>query len=80
MFMFIRVCLRSENLKIKWKGRFLLIAVVFLVIGSYIDATITINPVILIIGKIILMIRLIFSYLGWLLPNKVANWLIKYKE
>lgn len=77
MFMFIRVCLRSKNLKIKWKGRFLLIAVLLLVIGSYMDATVTMTPAILIIVKMILMIRLIFSYLGWLLPNKIANWLIK---
>jgi hypothetical protein len=80
MFMFIRVCLRSENLKIKWKGRFLFIAVILLVIGSYMDARITtMTPTILIIVKMILMIRLVFSYLGWLLPEKVSNWIIKEK-
>ncbi len=77
MLMFIKECMRSENLKIKWQGRFLLIAVILLIIGSFMDAMITISPLILIITKIILMIRLIFSYLGWLLPKKVANWLVK---
>ena len=77
MLMFIKECMRSENLKIKWQGRFLLIAVILLIIGSFMDAMITISPLILIITKIILMIRLIFSYLGWLLPKNVANWLVK---
>ena len=77
MFMFIRVCMRSDNLKIKWKGKFLLIAVILLVIGSYMDARVTMTPEILILVKMILMIRLVFSYLGWLLPDTVANWLIK---
>jgi len=77
MLMFIRECIRSKNLKIKWQGRFLLIAVILLIIGSFMDATITVSPLILIITKIILMIRLIFSYLGWLLPKRVANWLVK---
>jgi hypothetical protein len=77
MLMFIRVCLRSDNLKIKWQGRFLLIAVILLIIGSFMDAMITVNPMILIITKTILMIRLFFSYLGWLMPKIVAKWLIK---
>lgn len=80
MAMFIRVCLRSESLKIKWKGRFLLIAVILLVIGSFMDAIISMTPAILIIVKIILMIRLFFSYLGWLLPERVASWLEEDKE
>ena len=77
MLMFIRVCLRSDSLKVKWQGRFLLIAVILLIIGSFMDAIITLNPMILIITKIILMIRLVFSYLGWLMPDKIANWLVK---
>ena len=80
MFMFIRQCLRSQNLKIKWRGRFILIAVILLVIGSFMDATITLSPTTLLIARIILMWRLIFAYLGWLLPDRVANWLIKDKE
>ena len=77
MLMFIRVCFRSEDLKIKWKGRFLLIATLLLIIGSFMDATITLTPETLITARIILMLRLIFSYLGWLLPDRVAKWLIK---
>lgn len=80
MAMFIKQSLRSENSKIKWKGRFLLIAVILLVIGSFMDAIITLTPATLIIARIILIWRLIFSYLGWLMPKKVANWLIKDEE
>jgi hypothetical protein len=80
MLMFIRQSLRSDNLKIKWKGKFLLIAVILMIIGSFLDASITLTPTTLLITRIILMWRLLFSYLGWLLPDPIANWLIKDKE
>ena len=80
MIMFIKQSLRSENSKIKWKGRFLLIAVILLVIGSFMDAVITLTPETLIIARIILIGRLIFSYLGWLMPSSIAKWLVKDEE
>ena len=80
MIMFVRQSLRSSNLKIKWKGRFLLIAVILMAIGSFMDAILTITATTLMIARIILLWRLIFSYLGWLMPERVANWLIKDQE
>ena len=80
MLMFIRQSLRSDSLKIKWKGRFLLIAVILLVIGSFMGATISLTPTTLLIARVILIGRLIFSYLGWLMPPSVAKWLAKDEE
>jgi hypothetical protein len=77
MAMFIRECFRSTNLKVKWKGRFLLIAMTFMVIGSFMDAVVTVSYTSLIIVRFLLIGRIIFSYLGWLLPDRVARWLIK---
>ncbi|TXT60869.1 MAG: conserved membrane protein of unknown function [Promethearchaeota archaeon] len=77
MIIFIRESLQSKNMKIKWKGRFLLIATILLVVGSFMDASVTITPITLMVARIILILRLIFSYLGWLLPDRVANWLIE---
>ena len=80
MLMFIRQSLRSDNLKIKWKGRFLLIATILLITGSFMDAAITLSPATLLIARIILMWRLVFSYLGWLMPPSIAEWLTKDKD
>lgn len=80
MIMFVRQSLRSSSLRIKWKGRFLLIAVILMAIGSGMDAIITITPTTLLIARIILLWRLIFSYLGWLMPPKISDWLVKDKE
>ena len=77
MIIFVRQSLRSTSLKIKWKGRFLLIAVILMAIGSAMDAIITITPATLLIARIILLWRLIFSYLGWLMPQSIAKWLVK---
>ena len=77
MSKFIRECFRSNDLKIKWKGRFLLIGLILVVIGSLMDAIITVSMTSLVIARFILIGRMIFSYLGWLLPDRVANWLIK---
>jgi hypothetical protein len=80
MAMFIRACFRSSSEKVRWKGRFILIAMVFMVIGSFIDAVVTISYMSLIIVRFILIGRIIFSYLGWLLPDRVARWLIKESD
>jgi hypothetical protein len=80
MIMFVRQSLRATSLKIKWKGRFLLIAVLLMAIGSAMDAIITVTPTTLLIARIILLWRLIFSYIGWLMPPSVEKWLVKDKE
>lgn len=77
MFMFVRDCLKSENARIIWKGRFLLISTILLVLTTIIILTSPTNIGIILFSRSLYIFRLIFSYLGWLLPERVANWLIK---
>ena len=80
MGLFIRECSRASDLKVRWKGRLLLVATLLLVIGSFIDVITEPTLITILIGRSILLARLVFSYFGWLMPNIVANWLIKDKE
>ena len=77
---FIRSCFKSENEKVRWRGRFLLISTILMVVGSLMDTVLTITITTLFIARIFLVTRLIFAYLGWLLPDKVAKWLIKENQ
>ncbi len=79
MIWFIRDCLKSENLNTKWRGRLLLIATLLLIFGFLMEVF-PLNAVLLLVVRLILMVEVVISYLGWLLPNRVANWLIKDKE
>jgi hypothetical protein len=80
MLLFIRECFKSDNLRIIWKGRFLLISTIFLVIATIIGVIFLTYIPIIILSMILLIFRMIFSYFGWLLPNWVAKLLIKEKK
>ncbi|MFX1393776.1 MAG: hypothetical protein ACFFAH_13405 [Promethearchaeota archaeon] len=77
---FIRRLLKSDNLRILWKGRFLLISVIVLVIATILVVISGTNMIIIIISRLLLVIRMFLSYLGWLLPERVAKWLIKEND
>ena len=77
--LFIIVCLKSPDKKIQWRGRFIIISTILMVIGSFLD-NVSINITMLLIGRFLLIVRLFFSYLGWILPEKVAKWLIKEED
>ncbi|MBD3255536.1 MAG: hypothetical protein GF383_10605 [Candidatus Lokiarchaeota archaeon] len=74
---FSKKSLHSEDQRIRWKGRFLLMAFIFFTLGSVLDAALTISPAILVIGRLILAASAFEYYLGFLLPEKIADWLIK---
>ncbi|MFX1392291.1 MAG: hypothetical protein ACFFAH_01840 [Promethearchaeota archaeon] len=76
----IREFSKSENKKLQWRGRFILIEFILLIIGAFMDAALPLTAPILILARTLLVLRLLFLYLGWLLPDRVANWLIKEKE
>jgi len=76
----IREFSKSENKKLQWRGRFILIEFILLIIGAIMDALLTLTAPTLILARIIMVLRFIFVYLGWLLPDRVANWLIKEKQ
>lgn len=73
----IREFSKSENKKLQWRGRFILIEFILLIIGAFMDAALELTAPILILARILLVLRLLFLYLGWLLPDRVAKWLIK---
>ncbi|MFX1257168.1 MAG: hypothetical protein ACFFAN_04885 [Promethearchaeota archaeon] len=76
MIWFIRDCLKSESLNTKWRGRLLLISTLLNISGILLDA-IALTPVFLLVIRIILIVGFLINYFGWLLPKRVANWLIK---
>ncbi len=76
----IREFSKSDNIKLKWRGRFILVEFILLIIGVIMDAILSLTVPTLILARIILVLRLVFVYLGWLLPDRVAKWLIKTEE
>ena len=69
--------IRSEDPKVSWKGRFFLMAMIFITTGVLLDIGFTKNPIILVIDRIILMLGSILFYLGFLLPDSIAKLFIK---
>jgi len=74
---FSRKSMQSEDKKLRLKGKFLLIAFISFTIGAIIDATLATDPVTLIIARLILASSAIEYYLGFLLPDKLAQKIIK---
>ncbi len=74
--LFIRVCLKSPDRKIQWRGKFLIISTILMVVGTFLDI-VSLTITMLFIARMILITRLFFSYLAWLMPTWVANKLIK---
>jgi len=77
--LFAKKSLRSEDLKIRWKSKFLLFAFILFTIGAIFDAGIRMDVITLVIVRSILIVSSILYYMGFLLPDKIANLLIKEK-
>jgi hypothetical protein len=73
---FFKKCLKSEDKKIQWMGKFIFLAVIIFLIGAIIDSTITLNPITLFITRSLFLVSSILSYIGWIMPNRVAEKLI----
>ncbi|MFX1443635.1 MAG: hypothetical protein ACFFHV_09500 [Promethearchaeota archaeon] len=80
MFIFVRNLLKSENVKMVWRGRFLFVSIICLVIALIIVISNTTNIGLILISRILYIAQCFFSYLGWLLPNRVAKLIIKENE
>jgi hypothetical protein len=76
----IREFSKSDNMILKWRGRFILIEFILLIIGIIMDAILSLTVPTLILARTLLVFRLIFVYLGWLLPDRVAKWLTKSEK
>jgi len=69
--------LKSEDLRIKWKGRFFILAMFSYVIGGALDIFSAGNLTLQVINRLILISSAIEYYLGFFLPDWLANILIK---
>ena len=74
-----KASIKSSDKKIQWKGRFLLIGFVSFTLAAIFDAAIPMTPILLAIIRIVLISSAIEYYLGFLLPEKLANWLVNLK-
>ncbi|TFG07820.1 MAG: hypothetical protein EU539_03985 [Promethearchaeota archaeon] len=75
--LFSRKSLQSDDPKIRLKGKFLLIAFTAFTLGAIIDSAFAENPITLVIARIILALSAFAYYLGFLLPEKLAESLIR---
>ena len=69
--------MKLEDKELQWKGKFLLIAWISFLVGAFMDSAVTLNPITLIIVRIILISGAIEYYLGFFLPKPLANRLVK---
>ncbi len=69
-------CQRSEDSEIKWGGRFILAGVITWVIGIFIYI-IPMNPLTIVIARLLLILFAIEWYIGWLMPNSITKRLVK---
>ena len=77
--LFAKASFKSNDLKIKWKGRFLLLAFISFSLGAFFDAVIPRTPLLLVIVRFVLILSVIEYYLGFFLPERLAYWLTKEK-
>jgi hypothetical protein len=75
--LFTQQSLKSDDPKIRWKGKFILIGTILFLIAGTIGIIIPDSFFQIILTRTIYIISSIASYIGWLLPKRVAKWLIK---
>lgn len=79
-YLFSKQSLKSENPTIKWKGRFILLAIITFSIAAVFQSLFPTIAIALILVYILFIMSVLEFYLGFLLPERVANWLIKKFE
>lgn len=75
--MFSRKSMKSDEAKVALKGKILLVAFIAFTIGAFMDAVFPLTPFTLIIVRLILISSAIFYLFGFLLPDKIAELLLK---
>ena len=69
-FHFASKSMKKEELpEIRWKGKFLLIAFLLFGISAIFDAIIEMDPILLVVMRILLAVGNFFFYLGFILPT-----------
>ncbi len=77
--MFAGKSLKSTELEVKWKGRFLILAFLIYTTCAVLDsfAIFLTQPLIVVLIRVFLIISAIFFYFGWILPSSIKNALKK---
>ncbi len=68
---------KSDDATIRWKGRFLLIAFISFSAAAILDSGFALGIIGVIIIRLLLISSAIEYYLGFLLPDRIAKWLIR---
>ena len=76
-YIFFRRSTGSEDKRIKWKGRFIFLGFLMFLTGGILDSIVQLNPITLFLTRVLLAVSSIISYIGWIMPDKVAEWLVK---
>jgi len=69
--------MRADDKTLVWKGRFLSTGFILFTIGTFLEVLLTLNPIGLVIVRIILITSAIAYFLGFLLPTPLEKKLIK---
>ncbi|TFG07291.1 MAG: hypothetical protein EU539_05390 [Promethearchaeota archaeon] len=75
--LFARKLLQSEDIVNRWKGKIILIAFLSFVIGAVFDAAVPLNAISLVIVRIVLISSAFEYYIGFLMPEKLSEWIIE---
>ena len=75
--LFSKKSFESDDPKMRWKGRFILIAFISFTVAALFDVGIPVTPATLVIFRLILISSSFLFYLGFFLPERIAKVLIK---
>ncbi|MFX1443159.1 MAG: hypothetical protein ACFFHV_07080 [Promethearchaeota archaeon] len=74
---FLKGSISSKDKRIRWKGKFIFLGFSIFLIGAVLDSVVPLTSITLLITRILLITSSIVSYIGWIMPERVANWLVK---
>ena len=68
---------KADDPKIKWKGKFLILAFIAILSGGLLEILFPLDITIFIIARSILLLAGILYYFAFFLPERIANFLVK---
>jgi hypothetical protein len=76
-YIFLTKSIHSDDAIIRWKGKLIFSGYIIFLIGAVLDSTIALTPMILLLTRVLIVVCALISYIGWIMPKKVANLLVK---
>lgn len=78
-FLFANLSLKSKDPEVKLKGKLLIVAYIAFSVGALLDSAISLNKVLIIITRLVLILSSVCWYGGFLLPKWMKKYLLKRK-